>query len=37
MKILDVSWPSVGECNGTRAHNHLVRKPTLNHLAKLAE
>ena len=24
-------------CNGTRTHNHLVRKPTLNHLAKLAK
>ena len=25
-----------GDCNGTRTHNHLVRKPSLNHLAKLA-
>ena len=24
------------DCNGTRTHNHLVRKRTLNHLAKLA-
>ena len=24
------------DCNGTRIHNHLVRKRTLNHLAKLA-
>ena len=24
-------------CNGTRTHNHLVRKRTLNHLAKLAK
>ena len=23
-------------CNGTQTHNHLVRKRTLNHLAKLA-
>ena len=23
--------------NGTRTHNHLVRKQTLNHLAKLAK
>ena len=23
------------ECNGTRTHNHLVHKRTLNHLAKL--
>ena len=23
-----------GECNWTRAHNHLVRKRTINHLAK---
>ena len=22
------------DCNGTRAHNHLVRKPTLNYLCK---
>ena len=25
------------ECNGTRTHNHLVCKQTLNHLAKLAK
>ena len=24
------------DCNGTRIHNHLIRKQTLNHLAKLA-
>ena len=24
-------------CNGTRTHNHLIRKRTLNHLAKLAK
>ena len=24
-----------GDCNGTRTHNHIVRKRTLNHLAKL--
>ena len=24
------------DCNGTRTHNHLVRKRTLNHLATLA-
>ena len=24
------------DCSGTRTHNHLVRKRTLNHLAKLA-
>ena len=24
------------DCNWTRTHNHLARKPTLNHLAKLA-
>ena len=23
------------DCNGTRTHNHLVCKQTLNHLAKL--
>ena len=26
----------LNDCNGTRTHNHLVRKRTLNHLAKLA-
>ena len=26
----------LSDCNGTRTHNHLVRKRTLNHLAKLA-
>ena len=25
------------DCNGSRTHNHLVRKRTLNHLAKLAK
>ena len=25
------------DCNGTRTHNHLLRKRTLNHLAKLAK
>ena len=25
----------ISDCNGTRTHNHLVRKRTLNHLAKL--
>ena len=24
------------DCNGTRTHNHLIRKRTLNHLAELA-
>ena len=28
---------SLSECNWTRTHNHLVRKRTLNHLAKLAK
>ena len=27
---------SLSHCNWTRTHNHLVRKGTLNHLAKLA-
>ena len=26
----------LSDCNGTRTHNHVVRKRTLNHLAKLA-
>ena len=25
------------DCNGTRTHNHLICKRTLNHLAKLAK
>ena len=28
---------SLSECNGTRTHNHLICKRTLNHLAKLAQ
>ena len=28
--------PKLSDCNGIRTHNHLVRKRTLNHLAKLA-
>ena len=28
---------SLSDCNGTRTHNHLVRKRTLNHLASLAK
>ena len=27
----------LSDCKGTRTHNHLVRKRTLNHLAKLAK
>ena len=27
---------SLCDCNASRTHNHVVRKPTLNHLAKLA-
>ena len=30
------NW-SLSDCNGTRTHNHVVRKWTLNHLAKLAK
>ena len=26
----------LSDCNGTQTHNHLVRKRTLNHFAKLA-
>ena len=26
----------LSDCNWTRTHNHLVRKRTINHLAKLA-
>ena len=28
---------NLSDCNWTRTHNHLVRKRTLNHLAKLAK
>ena len=28
---------SLSDCNGTRTHNHLVHKQTLNHLTKLAK
>ena len=28
---------NLSDCNGTRTHNFLVRKRTLNHLAKLAK
>ena len=28
---------AIHDCNGTRTHNHLIRKRTLNHLAKLAK
>ena len=33
-----VLWKKVilNDCNWTRTHNHLVYKPTLNHLSKLA-
>ena len=27
----------LSDCNGTRTHNHLIRKRTLNHFAKLAK
>ena len=27
----------LSDCNGTRTHNHLVRKRTFNHLGKLAK
>ena len=47
MSLSDCNWTQVVlrivsqaslifDCNGTRTHNHLVRKRTLNHLAKLA-
>ena len=28
---------SLSDCSGTQTHNHLIRKRTLNHLAKLAK
>ena len=38
-ELLGWSWCeiwSLSDCNWTRTHNHLVRKQTHNHLAKLA-
>ena len=29
--------PLISDCNWTQTHNHLVRKRTLNHLAKLTK
>ena len=29
-------WFTLSDSNGNQTHNHLVRKATLNHLAKLA-
>ena len=36
-KLRKCCIPRLSDCNGTRTHNHLVRKRTLNHLAKLAK
>ena len=35
--FLNYSLQSSLDCNGTRTHNHLVRKRTLNHLASLTK
>ena len=35
LKRIDLNYKP--NCNRTRTHNHLVRKRTLNHLAKLAK
>ena len=37
IKSLYLRWPSAGDSNGTRNHNRLVCKGTLNHLAKLGK
>ena len=37
LAAFDKEQDSLSDCNGTRTHNHLVRKLTLNHLAKLAK
>ena len=34
-KWLETVQKLSSDCNGTRTHNHLARKQTLNHLAKL--
>ena len=33
--VIKELYTVINDCNGTRTHNHLVRKRTLNHLAKL--
>ena len=33
--VKQLRW-SLTDCNGIRTHNHLVRKRTLNHLAKFS-
>ena len=33
----DLDDGNISDCNGIRTHNHLIRKRTLNHLAKLAK
>ena len=38
--MVDADFESIlvpSDCNGTRTHNQLVHKRTLNHLAKLAK
>ena len=35
--LLSNSLSLLSDCNGTRTHNHLIRKRKLNHLAKLAK
>ena len=36
-RMIKPSNPKKSDCNGTRTHYHLVRKRTLNYLAKLAK
>ena len=39
-QVEETTWlerQGLSDCNRTRTHNHLVRKRTLNHLAKLAK
>ena len=33
----NLNWEILSDSNGIRAHNHLVCKRKLNHLAKLVE
>ena len=35
--VLENSEQTLFDCKGTRTHNHLVHKQTLNHLANLAK
>ena len=37
INYFSVDYDILRDCNGTRTHNHLVRKQRVNHLAKLTK